>query len=74
MGVAGIMLMGGKKREIQINIDKSKLIGYGLSIDMIMNKIRFENINISAGDIKENQFQYNIRSIGEFNNLSEIKI
>ncbi|MCD6220211.1 efflux RND transporter permease subunit, partial [Candidatus Calescamantes bacterium] len=72
-GVAQVMLMGGKKREINIFVDGEKLKGYKLSLNQIMQALRYENINISGGHIKKGYKEYLLRTLGEYKSLEPIK-
>jgi HAE1 family hydrophobic/amphiphilic exporter-1 len=73
-GVASVMIIGGKDREIQVKVDKNKLIAYGLSLEQVLMKIRAENINISAGNIRDvGETEYLLRNLGEFKNPEELK-
>ncbi|HDD64513.1 MAG TPA: efflux RND transporter permease subunit, partial [Firmicutes bacterium] len=72
-GVAQVMLMGGRKREINIFVDGEKLKGYKLSLLQIVNALRMENVNISGGHIKKGYKEYLLRTLGEYKNLEQIK-
>ncbi|MEW6686668.1 MAG: efflux RND transporter permease subunit [Candidatus Edwardsbacteria bacterium] len=72
-GVASVSSLGGRTREIQVRVAKSGLLAYGLSLDQIVNRIRFENLNVSAGTLKETQEQFLLRGLGEFKTLTELE-
>jgi len=72
-GVASAMLMGGRTREIQVNLDKDKLKSYGLSMNDIINAIRFQNINMSSGHFEEGIQRFRVRGVGEFKSLEELE-
>ncbi|OGF46755.1 MAG: hypothetical protein A2452_09380 [Candidatus Firestonebacteria bacterium RIFOXYC2_FULL_39_67] len=73
-GVSQVLSLGGRTREIQINADKTKLISYGISINQIVYKIAAENINVSAGSVKESgEKQFLVRGLGEFKNIEQIE-
>ncbi|MCX8083247.1 MAG: efflux RND transporter permease subunit, partial [bacterium] len=72
-GVANVFLSGGKTREINILIDGERLKGYNLSLSQISQVLRYENINISGGHIKEGYREYLLRTPGEYRSIEEIK-
>ncbi|HPP29360.1 MAG TPA: efflux RND transporter permease subunit [bacterium] len=72
-GVANVSLMGGKTREINVLIDGERLQGYNLSLNQIIQTLRYENINISGGHIKEGYREYLLRTPGEYKDIEEIK-
>lgn len=72
-GVSEINVFGGQQREIQIDIDKSKLEGYGLAIGQVVNRLKAENLNSPSGRIDQQQAEYNVRVLGEFRSVQEIE-
>ncbi|MFZ5639961.1 MAG: efflux RND transporter permease subunit [Bacillota bacterium] len=72
-GVSDVSVVGGQKREIAINVDKAKLTGYGLSINQITNRLRVENLNQPSGRLDRPEAEYNVRVLGEFENLDDIR-
>jgi HAE1 family hydrophobic/amphiphilic exporter-1 len=72
-GVASTAVSGGRDREIQIYVDKAKLLAYGLSMDQVIGRVRFENLNLSAGNLVGPQQEFAIRGLGEFTNTEELK-
>lgn len=71
-GVASIMLWGGKKREIQVLVDKNRVEAYGLSMARIVQAIKMQNLNVPAGHINVRQDELLIRSEGEFSSPRDI--
>jgi len=72
-GVASVQIMGGQQREILVSLDKSLLESYGLTQSQVIQILRGENINISGGHIIEGIQEFTLRTIGEYENLEEIK-
>ena len=71
-GVASVDILGGEKREIQVNLSKERLKGYGLSITDVVQAIRSGNMSIPAGRITQSKQEFTVRMEGEFTNLSEL--
>lgn len=72
-GVARAVLQGGKEREIQVNIDRARLEGYGLSINQVVSRLTLENRDLPGGRIVKRAKEYNVRLLGQFSSLEEIK-
>ncbi len=72
-GVGQITLLGGKEREIRVNLDENKIRGYGLSILQIVQAIQSSNLEIPAGTIKNSSNQYVVRLAGKFSSLSTLR-
>lgn len=72
-GVAAVNITGGDIREIQVNVDKSRLEAYGLSIGQISQALANGNMNAPSGRITEGNRDYSVRAVGEFTSMDEIR-
>lgn len=72
-GVADVSVIGGQQREIQISVDQTKLAGYGLSINQVINRLKAENLNQPSGRLDRPEAEYNVRVLGEFKDLDDIR-
>ncbi|APW65060.1 acriflavin resistance protein [Poseidonibacter parvus] len=72
-GVAGTMTAGGRKQQMQINLDLSKLASYNLTIANVMNVLQSENVDVSAGVQNMGRRSYRIRTVHKFANIEDIK-
>jgi len=72
-GIARAEVAGGREGKILIEADQYKLQAYGLSINDLVDIININNANLLAGEIKRAKDKYLIRTIGEFQNLEEIR-
>lgn len=72
-GVAAVSVAGGQKREIQVAVDKRRLNAYGLSINALVRALQTANLNVPAGRITEGQRDYNVRLLGEFRSVDELR-
>lgn len=71
-GVASIEIVGGLKREIQVNVSKEALIRYGLSITDVADVIGAENANVPVGRLTQDKSEYTLRVQGEFSSVAEL--
>lgn len=72
-GVGKVTLIGGQEREIDVQVDRIKMEGYGLSINQVVNRLNLENINMPAGELKQPSTDFTVRLIGEYKSLSELE-
>ncbi len=72
-GVAMVSLGGGGLKQVQVTVDPFLLGHYGVSIDQVAQTLRMENINIAAGTLLEGGKNYQVRTIGEYRSIEDIK-
>jgi len=72
-GVASLDIWGGLEREIHINLQPDKVKALGLPLDLILNKIRSENVDVPAGTIERGNYEILIRTPGVYTSLDEIR-
>jgi len=71
-GVASVSVVGGQQREIQVEVDKTRLQSYGLSIMQVAQALTAENLNVPSGGIREGRLEYAVRTVGEFKALEDM--
>ena len=71
-GVAAVKVSGGLEDEIQVDIDQDKLKQLGLDVNVVIERLRAENINISSGRLDEASQRYLVRTINQFASLDEM--
>ncbi len=71
-GVASATISGGLEREIQVDIDQDKLEARQIPIMDVSRAVSNANLNYPAGTIKESFYEYLIRTLGEFEKVSDI--
>ena len=72
-GVAQVNIIGGRKREIRVNVDAKKLEGYGLSIGQVQQLIAASNMEIPAGKIKTRENSISIRLLGKIQDVEQLR-
>jgi HAE1 family hydrophobic/amphiphilic exporter-1 len=72
-GVAALSISGGLEDEIHVDIDEQKVSLLNIPIATVSNRLAAENVNLSAGILKEARSQYLVRAINEFKTVEEIK-
>ncbi len=71
-GLAAVRVKGGLEEEYQVNIDEHKLASLGLDIQQVNNKLAENNVNIPGGQLDEGETQYMIRTLNEFQSISDM--
>jgi HAE1 family hydrophobic/amphiphilic exporter-1 len=72
-GIGKVVLEGGQKKELSVKIDKTALEYYGVNVNTIIAKLKSDNINIPAGQIKDEQSYQSVKIVGEYKDINEIK-
>lgn len=71
-GVASCYISGGLEREINVFVDRDRLSAYNLSMNEVIEILRRENLNISAGHVSKGFTEYLVRTLGEYKSLEPI--
>lgn len=71
--VSSVEIQGISEKEIQVNVDRNKMNELNISFNTIANAIKFENVTMSAGDIKMNDVERSIRIVGEYTEVDHIE-
>lgn len=72
-GVLNVDVMGGREREIRIEMDPDRLALYNLTLPEIMRLVPSENVNISAGGLETPGTRFNVRVPAEFKTAKDIQ-
>ena len=72
-GVASVSLSGGLEKEIRVTVDADKLAGYGLTTTRLAQYLAAENMNLPSGSLSQGSSSIQIRTIGEFTSIDEIR-
>eukprot|EP00913_Durusdinium_trenchii_P028281 g26509.t1 len=71
-GVASIRIRGATRREIQVDIDRTKIEALNMSVAEVVAAIRRASVNQPAGDFQEGPYNLLVRSRGEFSSVRQI--
>jgi HAE1 family hydrophobic/amphiphilic exporter-1 len=72
-GVGLVSIIGGRKREIQILVDKNKLQDRQLSLIQIADKIKNTSKDVPVGTLKNSKNETVVRANGEFESVAAIR-
>jgi HAE1 family hydrophobic/amphiphilic exporter-1 len=72
-GVANVDVGGGRERKILVEVDQRRLAAHSLSLNRVISILGMNNLNLLAGEIEKKKEKYLVRTIGEFENVEQIK-
>jgi HAE1 family hydrophobic/amphiphilic exporter-1 len=72
-GVAQVNVRGLRTPQVQVNLDPARLGAHGIDVRSLVTLLRENNLNLSAGDIKEGSRKLLVRTVGEFESPGEIR-
>ncbi len=72
-GVAQVNLIGGQEREIQVNLDASRLEAYGLTILQVQQTILASNLDFPTGSVKSDDQDILVRLAGKYKSVDELR-
>jgi HAE1 family hydrophobic/amphiphilic exporter-1 len=68
-----VEIRGGRKREIQVSLDRHKIKDRQLAVTQVVNKIAAAGENIPSGKVNEAKQETVFRTLGEFKSLDAIR-
>jgi HAE1 family hydrophobic/amphiphilic exporter-1 len=72
-GIAQVNLLGGREREIQVNLDAERLQAYGLSILQVQQMIVNSNLDFPTGRVETREQNELIRLSGKYRSVEELR-
>jgi len=72
-GVANIEIVGGRERQVNVLLDLDRIQALGLTPLSVVERIRTENLSVPGGDFDEGTRSVNVRTLGEFESVDEIR-
>lgn len=71
-GVAEVNLFGGREREVHVMVDPVALAQRSLTYGHVIQALRNENRDVSAGSIEEGKRDYRVRVVGQFVDTEQV--
>ncbi len=72
-GVLDAVIVGGVEPQIEIEVDPEKLEAYQLPVNQLIETLRGENTDISAGGVDTGNFKPSVRIPGEFKTAADVE-
>ncbi|HEY1405721.1 MAG TPA: efflux RND transporter permease subunit, partial [Spirochaetota bacterium] len=70
--VGDVEIVGGRRREIQVELDRDKLNLYRIPASTVVNQLGSAGVNVPAGKFEKGHNETVFRTMGEFENLKAI--
>lgn len=70
--VSDVRVIGGREKQVRINIDQAELSKYGLSVNSVIGIISANNTDFPIGSVELENFNYSVRLEGQFKTAQEI--
>jgi len=71
-GVAKVEIRGGEQKEILVEVDRGRILANQIALLDVIKAIRETNITYPAGLIKEDMYEYPVKTVGEFQSVASI--
>ncbi|HQT91079.1 MAG TPA: efflux RND transporter permease subunit, partial [Candidatus Kryptobacter bacterium] len=72
-GVATVELVGGKQREIKVQVKNARLRAYNVSLMRVAQALASDNIDFPAGTVTGTTREYTVRLSGKFQSLDQLR-
>lgn len=71
-GSAAVKVSGGLEEELQVQVDQQRLAQLNLGIEVVTNRLRAENVNLSGGRLEQGTQRFLVRTLNEFGSVDEM--
>jgi cobalt-zinc-cadmium resistance protein CzcA len=71
-GVSDVLVLGGKTKEFQAEIDLNRMMAHGLTLPQIINAISTSNANVGGRTLAIGEQSVNVRSVGVLRSTDDI--
>lgn len=72
-GVAQVSVGGLRTPEMQVNLDLGRLRAHGVDVREVVRELRDNNLDLSAGDVREGRRKLLVRAVGRLGSADEIR-
>lgn len=68
-----VEIVGGRKREILVELDRKKLKDYEISVTQVAGRIKAAGQNVPGGRVERGSTETVVRTLGEFKTVDQVK-
>jgi len=65
-GVAEVRVTGGREKQVEVRLDRTRLDAYGLTIDDVRSRISATNADVNAGTVVQGDRVFLVRGLSRF--------
>jgi len=70
-GVGQVLIIGGRKRQINVNLDGNKLRAYNLTVSDVSRSLQAQNLEVPGGRVEEGARTLTLRTLGRLQSPEE---
>lgn len=70
-GVGGVVIYGGRQRQVNVTVDPARLQAFGLTISDISRSLAAQNIEVPGGTVYRGDRQFSLRVLGRVPSVEE---
>lgn len=71
-GVADVHVIGGRRKEVRVSVDRYLMDAYRITMESLASTINSRNIDIAAGTVEENNRVYQLRGRARFQDADDV--
>ena len=71
-GVAEARITGGREKEVRVAVDRYRLDAHGVSLALLEQRLRAENVDVSAGTLERNDQLFQLRGRSRFRTVDDV--
>ena len=71
-GVGGVTVLGGRKRQVNVVLDPTRLQGYGLTAVDVQRALATQNVEVPGGEVAQGERSLNLRVQGRVATVEEM--
>jgi HAE1 family hydrophobic/amphiphilic exporter-1 len=71
-GVAEVRVLGGRELEVRVEVDRYKMEAFGVSLDLLEQRLRAENVDIDAGTLEEGGKVFLVRGLSRYRRPEDV--
>lgn len=72
-GVSEVNVYGASQRAMRIVLKPEKLAEYGITYQIVRDKINVNNYNTPGGKVKNKSMEITVRTVGKYENINDLK-
>ncbi|MFA5858621.1 MAG: efflux RND transporter permease subunit [Elusimicrobiota bacterium] len=72
-GVASATVNGGLQREIRVELNRSRVYGFGLSVQQITGAIGMSNLTLPGGEVEDGDMSFYVRTVGQIREVKQLE-
>ncbi|MBD3239078.1 MAG: MMPL family transporter [Chitinivibrionales bacterium] len=69
--VSKVEIVGGREREVWVEVNRDRMEALGISLDEIINALKYRNLNVPGGVLEEETRRYLLQTLGEIDDYRD---